>query len=61
MIYLKNLNSQVREFKDNDTRTVDTLIDSGRWERVAGLKDGTPHSLPKTVSKKTKKYKKSKK
>ena len=53
MIYLKNLNSQVKEFKDNDTRTVDTLVDSGRWARVKGLKDWTPYSAPKKATKKT--------
>ena len=58
MIYLKNLNSQVKEYKDNDTRTVESLIDSGRWTRVKGLKDWTPYSKPKKTNKKaTKKWK----
>ena len=61
MIYLKNLNSQVKEFKDSDMRTVDVLIDSGRWEKVVGLKDTTPLSIPKKVVKKSKKSKKPKK
>ena len=52
MVYLKNLNSQVREFKDSDTRTVDSMIDSGRWVRVKGLKDCTPYSTPKKPTKK---------
>ena len=51
MVYLKNLNSQVKEFKDNDTKTVDSMIDSGRWVRVKGLKDGTPYSVPKKTAK----------
>ena len=34
MIYLKNLNSQVKEFKDTDTKTIDVMVDSGRWIRV---------------------------
>ena len=55
MIYLKNLNSQVRELKDNETRTVDAMVDSGRWTRVSGLKDWTPYSLPKKATKKAKK------
>ncbi len=55
MVYLKNLNSQVREFKDNDTRTVDEMVDSGRWTRVSGLKDWTPYSPPKKAKKKTNK------
>ena len=53
MIYLKNLNSQVKEFKDNDTKTVDACVDSGRWARVKGLKDSTPYSSPKKATKKT--------
>jgi len=54
MIYLKNLNSQVKGYKDNDTRTVNTLLDSGRWTRVKGLKDCTPYSAPKKAKKKSK-------
>ena len=52
MIYLKNLNSQVREFKETDMRTVDSMVDSGRWTRVKGLKDWTPYSKPKKTKKK---------
>ena len=52
MIYLKNLNSQVREFKDRDTKTVDEMMGSGRWTRVSGLKDMTPYSAPKKTTKK---------
>ena len=54
MIYLKNLNSQVKEYKDNDTKTVESLIDSGRWTRVKGLKDCTPYFAPKKAKKKSK-------
>ena len=54
MIYLKNLNSQVREFKDHDMKTVNSLIDSGRWTRINGLKDWTPYSPPKKSKKKSK-------
>ena len=57
MIYLKNLNSQVKEFKDRDTRTVDSMVDSGRWTRVSGLKDMTPYSAPKKTAKKKSKKK----
>ena len=57
MIYLKNLNSQVKEFKDSDTRTVDSMIDSGRWVRVKGLKDCTPYSVSKKTTKKSTKKK----
>ena len=51
MIYLKNLNSQVKVFKDHDMKTVDSLIDSGRWVRIKGLKDSTPYSKPKKKKK----------
>ena len=54
MIYLKNLNSQVKEYKDHDTKTVESLIASGRWSRVKGLKDWTPYSTPKKSKKKSK-------
>ena len=57
MIYLKNLNSQVKEFKDRDTTTVDEMVDSGRWTRVSGLKDMTPYSAPKKTAKKKSKKK----
>ena len=53
MIYLKNLNGQVRVYKDTDTKTVDSLVDSGRWTRVKGLKDLTPYSKPKKAKKKS--------
>ena len=57
MIYLKNLNSQVRELKETDMRTVDSMVDSGRWMRVQGRKDSTPYSVPKKATKKTTKKK----
>ena len=47
MIYLKNLNGAVREYKDGDTGTVDAMLDSGRWERIAGRKDWPPYTAPK--------------
>ena len=57
MIYLKNLNSQVKEFKDRDAKTVDEMMGSGRWTRVSGLKDMTPYSAPKKTAKKKPKKK----
>ena len=57
MVYLKNLNGQVREIKDRDTKTVDSMVDSGRWMRVQGRKDSTPYSVPKKATKKTTKKK----
>ena len=54
MIYLKNLNGQVKEYKEHDIKTVNSLLDSGRWARVQGRKDLTPYSKPKPKPKKTK-------
>ena len=54
MIYLKNLNGQVKEHKNTDARTIEALLDSGRWTRVKGLKDTAPYAEPKkTIKKKT--------
>jgi len=57
MIYLKNLNGQVREYKDTDTKTVSAFIDSGRWERVKGRKDSSPCVVAKKSVKKAAKKK----
>ena len=57
MIYLKNLNGQVREYKGTDTKTVEALLDSGKWERVKGLKDSSPHVGAKKSTKKASKKK----
>ena len=61
MIYLKNLNGQVRGYKDTDSKTVNGMIDSGRWVRVKGLKDITPYVKPKAKKKSKKKAKKTSK
>ena len=55
MIYLKNLNGQVAEYKDRDTKMVDSLIGSGGWVRVQDRKDMSPYSAPKKAAKKAKK------
>ena len=47
MIYLKNLNGIVKEFKDGDTETVNAMLGSGRWERIEGRKDWTPYTASK--------------
>ena len=52
MIYLKNANGQVKEYKDHDTKTINFLIETGKWTRVNGLKDSTPYSAPKKSKKK---------
>ena len=53
MIYLKNLNSQVKEYKDTDTETVAALLDSGRWKRVQGRRDLSDYVAPKKATKKS--------
>ena len=53
MIYLKNLNGAVKEFKDGDTETVNAMLDSGRWERIAGRKDWSPYVEKKKSTKKS--------
>ena len=57
MIYLKNLNGQVKEYKDHDIKTVDHLLSTGKWTRIKGLKDWTDYSSSKTYKKKSKKSK----
>ena len=52
MIYLKNLNGAVREFKDGDTKTVNAMLGSGRLERISGRKDWSPYVEPKKSTKK---------
>ena len=61
MIYLKNLNGQVKEHKNTDAKTVDALLDSGRWIRVKGRKDSTPYTGSKKTIKKTIKKKSARK
>jgi hypothetical protein len=58
MIYLKDLNNNVKEFKDSDTKTVEALIGSGRWKRCAGRKDTTDYIEVKKAVKKPAKKKK---
>ena len=60
MVYLKKIsvnnplgvNSQIKQYKDNDTKTIKFLENTGQWVRVNGLKDGTPYSKPKKTKKK---------
>ena len=60
MIYLKNLNCQVKEYKDNDIKTINSLLASGRWVRVKGLKDFSAYVKPKKAKSKKAKVKKTK-
>ena len=52
MIYLKNLNGQVKEYKDSDTKTVNYLLKSNNWKRIVDRKDLTDYSTPKKKTKK---------
>ena len=62
MVYLKKIsvnnpsgiNSQIKEYKDSDTKTLMFLENTGQWTRVKGLKDPTPYSAPKKSKKKSK-------
>ena len=51
MVYLKNLNGQVKEYKDHDVKTINFLVDSGKWNKVKGLKDISPYKETKKKSK----------
>tara|TARA_Y100001963_G_C6694848_1_gene406475 strand:- start:663 stop:839 length:177 start_codon:yes stop_codon:yes gene_type:complete len=58
MIYLKDKKfGQVKEYKDGDTTTVEDLLATGNWLRVAGRKDVTPYSAPKSSKKTSEKSK----
>ena len=52
MIYLKDLSNNIREFKDGDSKTVNAMIDSGRWVKCAGRKDLNDYVKPKKAAKK---------
>ena len=57
MIYLMNNIGQVKEYKEHDVKTIDSLVSSGRWKRVTGRKDTSLYEEPKksTPKKETKK------
>ena len=58
MIYLKAKRSgQVKEYKDGNTETVESLLGTGNWLRVQGRKNPTPYSAPKSSKKASKKSK----
>ena len=62
MIYLKKIsvnnpsgvNSQIKEYKDSDVKTIEFLLSTGQWERVQGLKNPKTYSAPKKSKKKSK-------
>ena len=51
MIYVKHLNGQVKSYKDHDMKTIEFLLDTGKWTRVKSLKDDTPYSTKKNKKK----------
>tara|TARA_Y100001951_G_scaffold69413_1_gene56292 strand:- start:1339 stop:1530 length:192 start_codon:yes stop_codon:yes gene_type:complete len=60
-IWLKDLNNNVKQYKENDKKTIDALISSGRWFRVKSRRDLSPYvETKKTDKKKTKKLSKKK-
>ena len=38
-IWLKDLNNNVKQYKENDKKTIDALISSGRWSRIKNRRD----------------------
>lgn len=55
-IWLKDLNNNVKQYKENDKKTIDALISSGRWTKIQGRKNLSPYAeVKKTIKKKTKK------
>tara|TARA_Y100001973_G_C5192824_1_gene332128 strand:- start:1029 stop:1226 length:198 start_codon:yes stop_codon:yes gene_type:complete len=58
MIYLKDLNNNIKEFKDSDTKTVEALLNSNRWTRCSGRKDLSDYVEVKKAAKKPTKKKK---
>jgi len=59
-IWLKDLNNNIRQYKANDTKTIDALISSGRWTQVQGRRNLSPYVEPKVAKKATKKSSKKK-
>tara|TARA_Y100001938_G_C7979980_1_gene373895 strand:+ start:166 stop:357 length:192 start_codon:yes stop_codon:yes gene_type:complete len=60
-VWLKDLSNNIRQYKESDKKTIDSLISSGRWTRVKGRRDLSPYSeAKKTAKKKTKKLNKKK-
>ena len=60
-IWLKDLNNNVKQYKESDKKTIDALISSGRWTQVEGRRNLSPYTkTKKTDKKKTKKSSKKK-
>ncbi len=52
-VWLKDLDNMVRQFKENDTKTIDAFIKTGRWKRVQGRRDLSDYVAPKKATKKS--------
>ena len=61
-VWLKDLNNNVKQYKENDKTTIDALISSGRWTQVKSRRDLSDYVAPakKAARKKTKKSSKKK-
>jgi hypothetical protein len=60
-VWLKDLNNNVKQYKESDKKTIDALISSGRWTQVEGRRNLSPCTkAKKTDKKKTKKSSKKK-
>ena len=51
-VWLKDLNNNVRQYKENDTNTINALIASGRWIKIKGRRDLSDYIDSKKVTKK---------
>ena len=54
-VWLKDLNNNVKQYKENDKKTIDALISSGRWSRIKNRRDLSPYVETKKTKKLSKK------
>ena len=54
-IWLKDLNNNVKQYKENDKKNIDALISSGRWSRIKNRRDLSPYVETKKTKKLSKK------
>jgi hypothetical protein len=54
-VWLKDLNNNVRQYKENDTNTINALITSGRWMKIKSRRDLSGYVEPEKVTKKASK------
>ena len=51
-VWLKDLNNNVKQYKESDKKTIDALISSGRWTQVEGRRNLSPYTKTKKTDKK---------